>query len=71
MSIDQHEDSFPVHEVPQFEDNHKTGEGTCECKPFVYEQHKGSQIIGYVVRHNSWDALPVDEEALEKAQGLG
>lgn len=42
----------------------------CSCKPFVYvraTQDKGP--TAYEVRHNAFTALPVDEEALEVAQG--
>lgn len=54
----------PVNEAGhQFED--------CTCKPFVYlrvDQENGP--LSTEVRHNSFVALPVDEKALEIAQGV-
>lgn len=40
----------------------------CDCGPFGYLRFVGGRASGTEYRHNSFAALPVDEEALEAAQ---
>lgn len=61
--------STPEHVVPADElDQHELSEA-CACEPFVYTRLRSTDdVLGSEVRHNSFDALPVDEEALEQVQ---
>jgi hypothetical protein len=58
----------PAHLVPDDELRDHTLSEHCSCKPFVYARLVGATITSYEIRHNSFNALPVDEEALERAQ---
>lgn len=40
----------------------------CACRPFAYLRLVDGRPAGTEYRHNSFAALPVDEEALEAAQ---
>ena len=40
----------------------------CDCEPFAYLRLLDGRPVGTEYRHNSFAALPVDEEALEAAQ---
>jgi len=40
----------------------------CACEPFAYLRLVDGRTVGTEYRHNSFAALPVDEEALEAAQ---
>lgn len=40
----------------------------CDCQPFAYLRFVDGSPTGTEYRHNSFAALPVDEEALEAAQ---
>ena len=40
----------------------------CACQPFAYLRVVDGRASGTEYRHNSFAALPVDEEALEAAQ---
>jgi len=40
----------------------------CACEPFAYLRVVDGRPAGTEYRHNSFAALPVDEEALEAAQ---
>ena len=57
----------PQHMVPIDEGDH-TYTPDCPCKPFGYAVVVDGQVHHYEFRHNSFDALPVDEELLEKVQ---
>ena len=55
------------HLVPAQEDGH-TLASDCRCQPFTYVRLRDGQEAGQEVRHNSFDALPVDEHLLEEVQ---
>ncbi len=61
--------STPEHVVPADElDQHELSDN-CSCEPFVYTRLRSADdVLGTEVRHNSFEALPVDEEALEEMQ---
>jgi len=62
MSTSEH--VVPVDEL----DQHDLSE-RCACEPFVYTRLRSvDEVVGTEVRHNSFAALPVDEEALEQVQ---
>lgn len=61
--------STPEHVVPADELHQHELSDNCTCKPFVYTRLRSADdVLGTEVRHNSFEALPVDEEALEEMQ---
>jgi hypothetical protein len=70
---DTNDRTMNQHLVPLDElgDHDTSGIDACDCKPFTYARITDTRrVIGYEIRHNSFDALPVDEELLEKVQGV-
>lgn len=65
-------DAPDEHLIPLDELGHDLSR-SCRCTPFVYERRStDTDEMGFrnvEVRHNAFDALPVDEDALEVAQG--
>jgi len=60
---------LPEHLIPIHEQGMHADDEDCSCKPFIYVRRAGNKmIVSREIRHNSFDALPVDEEALERIQ---